>query len=175
MVCASEEGCFRYRLAYAAILFLSFGWCFLFFSVPLLSTGETGFRKVAGFIVLFFSRICHQAPDRSFCLLGQPLAVCSRCTGIYVGFLLGVIVYPFFKTLGRVTLPGRRVLLLGVVPTVLEVLLVRLGLIQDDPMVRSVTGSILGGVVAFYVLPAVFDIVNLRTQRMRSRYGGDSE
>jgi uncharacterized membrane protein len=42
-----------------------------------------------------FGHLCHQMPDRSFWISGQPMAVCSRCLGIYSGFALGWILLPF--------------------------------------------------------------------------------
>lgn len=41
-----------------------------------------------------FELLCHQLPDRSFWLGGQPMAVCSRCLGVYGGMLAGVILTP---------------------------------------------------------------------------------
>lgn len=38
-----------------------------------------------------FSPFCHQYADRSWCLLGEPLAVCIRCLGVYCGAALGGI------------------------------------------------------------------------------------
>ena len=35
--------------------------------------------------------VCHQKAERSFSLAGQPLPVCARCTGIYVGAALTVL------------------------------------------------------------------------------------
>jgi uncharacterized membrane protein len=32
---------------------------------------------------------CHRQPERSLWLHGEPLPVCSRCTGVIVGYLLG--------------------------------------------------------------------------------------
>jgi uncharacterized membrane protein len=36
----------------------------------------------------FFALACHQDPARSFWLFGAPLAVCTRCFGIYAGAAL---------------------------------------------------------------------------------------
>ena len=36
-----------------------------------------------------FSPFCHQYADRSWSLLGEPLAVCIRCWGVYSGAALG--------------------------------------------------------------------------------------
>lgn len=45
-----------------------------------------------------FVHLCHQMPDRSFWLNGQPMAVCSRCLGIYSGLFTGLVIGP---VLGR--------------------------------------------------------------------------
>ncbi len=49
-----------------------------------------------------FAIVCHQQPERSLWLAGSPLAVCARCSGIYFGALLGLLLQ----------LPARRRLLL---------------------------------------------------------------
>ena len=36
---------------------------------------------------------CHQREDRSFKIKGWQLPICSRCTGILTGQLIGVIIY----------------------------------------------------------------------------------
>ena len=41
-----------------------------------------------------FDLVCHQMHDRSYSLHGASLAVCSRCTGIYGGFALAVLLMP---------------------------------------------------------------------------------
>ncbi len=35
--------------------------------------------------------VCHQIPERSFILNGQRLPLCARCTGTFLGALLGVV------------------------------------------------------------------------------------
>lgn len=44
-------------------------------------------------IMEFFAPLCHQIPERSFSLAGEPLAVCHRCTGIYAGLLVGAFLW----------------------------------------------------------------------------------
>ena len=48
----------------------------------------------------FFMRLgnrcgCHQREDRSFKIKGWQFPICSRCTGILVGQLLGILIYIF--------------------------------------------------------------------------------
>ena len=37
-----------------------------------------------------FRALCHEQPERSLPLLGEPMVVCSRCAGLYLGVVLGV-------------------------------------------------------------------------------------
>lgn len=42
-----------------------------------------------------FSMLCHQMPDRSIWLSDAPMAVCSRCFGIYAAMFVTVVLAPF--------------------------------------------------------------------------------
>ena len=42
------------------------------------------------FVYLAGARVCHQRPERSFRIGTTPLPVCARCTGLYVGAVLGL-------------------------------------------------------------------------------------
>src|SRR5919108_3827467 len=65
-------------------------WCFaIFFPAAAAAVGGGAVRWASGGAYQFFSRICHQADERSFHVFGAKLAVCARCTGVYVGFLIG--------------------------------------------------------------------------------------
>ncbi len=61
--------------------------CLCAVAAPILLARSHG--TAASVLYLLFSRICHQMPERSFSLLGYPLAVCHRCMGIYAGLFLG--------------------------------------------------------------------------------------
>lgn len=48
----------------------------------------------------FFMRLgnrwgCHQREDRSFKIKGWQFPICSRCTGILIGQIIGIIIYLF--------------------------------------------------------------------------------
>ncbi len=157
-----EKQLFRFQHAYIFILSFAILWCFLFISVPFLREGGTLSRKVLVFITLFFSPICHQIPSRSFQILGYPIAVCARCSGIYIGFLLGTIAYPFFKKLERLVLPSRWILIAGIFPMVLEISLSKMGVIHSNLYLIGASGFVIGSVMAFYVIPAVFQLINIQ-------------
>jgi uncharacterized membrane protein len=60
-------------------------------------------------IWFFFSGICHQLPAHSLHYQGQPLPLCARCTGTFVGALLAVIVLMAIGRGRRAGLPRRSV------------------------------------------------------------------
>jgi uncharacterized membrane protein len=101
-----------------------------------------------------FAAICHQIPARSLWLWQHPLAVCARCMGIYSGFFVGLnsyfLIYPrSFSS----TLPARRYLLYALLPTTLDFLYGWLGWGQNTTLSRTLTGSIAGAGLAYYLLP----------------------
>ena len=47
---------------------------------------------VAYFLRRCFALVCHQDPERSFWIVGAPIAICVRCLGIYLGVSAGAFV-----------------------------------------------------------------------------------
>lgn len=39
----------------------------------------------------FWAPTCHQKSDRSFFYHGWQFPICARCTGLYLGYLLGIV------------------------------------------------------------------------------------
>lgn len=149
------------QFIYILILGFSFFWCFLFISVPFFRSGGSFLRRVSVLSTLFFAPVCHQIPERSFHIMGCPIAVCARCSGIYIGFLLGTIVYPFVRNLETVMLPPRWILGIGIIPMILEMCLSRLGVIGTHRYLLGLSGLVLGGVIAFIVIPSVFELFHI--------------
>ena len=112
-----------------------------------------------------FGRVCHQIPERAFYIEGHPFAVCARCTGIYVGFGVGVLIYPLVRSLSRGDAPERRWLLFAVIPTVLDFALGLFNLLENTHLSRTLTGTLLGAVVAFYVVPGLMDLSRMSFRR----------
>src|SRR6185503_9822080 len=59
----------------------------------------SGHSEIAEGIYRDFGIFCHQRPDRSYFIEGHKLAVCSRCTGLYAGFALTLLLYPLIRSL----------------------------------------------------------------------------
>ena len=36
---------------------------------------------------------CHQRPERSFFYKGYQFPLCARCTGLVIGYLMGILIY----------------------------------------------------------------------------------
>jgi uncharacterized membrane protein len=111
------------------------------------------------------SRFCHQIPERSFYLDGHPLAVCARCAGIYFGFAAGVLLYPLVRSLWRSDAPARKWLLVALVPTALDFGLDFFHIWENTHLTRLVTGALLGGITAFYVVPGLLDLSRMSFRR----------
>jgi len=47
-------------------------------------------------LLILGSRVCHQIDERSFHFGIRKFPLCARCTGIYIGFFVGMITVWFF-------------------------------------------------------------------------------
>ncbi len=116
-------------------------WCGAIIAAPLFDSG---------LLYGLFSSICHQYPERSWFLSGQPLAVCIRCTSIYVGFLVAL----------ALRLPPRTGFLrFAVVLTGVEVVVAHM--VIDMEVVRSLSGLLLGLSAGGFVAQGVRELVGL--------------
>lgn len=138
---------------YAVVLLLSFVWLVVIFAPPQLMA--EGHPLSAMILYRGLSAICHQLPERSFQLHGFPLGVCSRCTGIYLGFTFGLMFYPFARSLRETAMPARRWLILAGLPMLIDFGGGFLGLFTNTFASRAATGFLAGAVTAFYILPGL--------------------
>ncbi len=49
--------------------------------------------------------ICHQIPERSFVLGGRPLPLCARCTGTFLGAMVGLVAVALRRRLRATRMP----------------------------------------------------------------------
>jgi|ERR1043165_4373863 uncharacterized membrane protein len=128
-----------------------------------------GHDSVALIIYAAFSKFCHQIRERSFEVAGHPFAVCARCTGIYFGFAASVLVYPLARSLKRTDAPARWWLLVALLPTAIDFALDFFGILENTHWSRLLTGALLGGVTAFYVVPGLMDLSRMSFRRSTLR------
>lgn len=106
-----------------------------------------------------FSGLCHQLPQRSFCINGQPMAVCSRCFGIYSSFGLGWLGLPLLAQLKERLIPSARTLLIAAVfLNILDFLGNLLGFWHNTLVSRMVAGSTVGLLAATFLSTSFFHI-----------------
>ena len=94
--------------------------------------------------------VCHQIPERSFHLFGEPLAACHRCTGLYAGFTLGVLIWPWLPGLAARLSAHPRWVVVFFVP-----LLVDWAMVWNTPATRFATGVVASFPVALLALVAL--------------------
>lgn len=119
-----------------------------------------------------FAPVCHQMPSRSLHVGGVPLAVCDRCTGIYLGLPIGVASVGWgrrvWKTLGA---HGRYLLLGSLVPLGIDWIGPILGLWGNGPVSRILTGVLFGSVATSYVTDRLLHRVARTTSPEGPRQG----
>jgi uncharacterized membrane protein len=91
--------------------------------------------------------------------------VCSRCTGVYFGLVLGFVVYPIFRKISETEPLPRVWLILSMVPIGVDWLLTYVGFWENTFFTRFSTGLILGTACAVYIIPALSEIALLVVQR----------
>jgi uncharacterized membrane protein len=148
------------KITYALILTGEILWCAAIVLAPVFAA-STGMLKEAGEVLyVFFGRICHQMDTRSFYINGMPFGVCARCTAIYMGFLAGTIVYPFLRGIGNSRIPHRRILAFACIPVLIDVFPWHAGLYETTIATRTISGSILGLALTFFIVPAAVKAVS---------------
>ncbi|MGK7370158.1 MAG: DUF2085 domain-containing protein [Candidatus Halalkalibacterium sp. M3_1C_030] len=119
-----------------------------------------------------FSGLCHQDPQRSFWINGTPMAVCTRCFGIYSAIFTGWIAFPMISKLLHGIDGYKRWLLTGIIViNFIDVLGNYLGLWQNTQLSRYVLGSMIGMTA---VLVIGYEFIGINQINMKGiKYGTD--
>lgn len=129
-------------------------WLGLIFLAPLLRYLDSPFHAV---IYAAFAPTCHQEPSRCFFIFSYPLAVCARCLGIYGGFFLGTISFPFISNSKKPELPTNRIFFLFSFPIVTDTAGNFLGLWSTSGVLRLISGLIWGVILPYYFITGIFE------------------
>lgn len=151
----------KFILIYVLTLFGIMIWLVLISSAPYLQSQSSNLAKL---IYAVFSPTCHQIPSRCVYAFGYPLAVCARCFGIYTGFLLGTIFFPFVKGFSVPSLPKAKVIIIAALPIAMDATGNILGFWTSANWTRFMTGTLWGIVLPFYFLAGISDLI-LRQKR----------
>jgi uncharacterized membrane protein len=96
--------------------------------------------------------VCHQRPERSFHIHGRQLAVCARCTGLYVSALAGGLLALAFGVAALSPSRARMWLAIAAVPTLLTVSLELAGVAYPSNTTRMLSALPLGAVAGWIVV-----------------------
>ena len=132
---------------------------------------ENGWMNISAPIYKFFSFLCHQQSARSFHLHEHQFAVCARCFGIYFGLLLGFIVYLFLPKIEEIEPLSRIWLFLALIPIGIDWSLTAFDIWENTHLSRFLTGLILGGTCAIFIVPALVELVRLLSKKSKRQSG----
>lgn len=155
---------------YLIFLIITLIWNILIVLAPVFYASNGILKSISDFSYSFFSVTCHQFDNRSYHLLGEKYAVCSRCLSIYWAFLFSVIIYPFFKGFNNVKLPSLWFLIIPGIIVFLDAALDFLGVFKNSYLTRSVSGALIGFVLPYYLIPGFYNFSNEMFLYFKSNY-----
>lgn len=119
-------------------------WMAAFSIFPLLAPVllAQGLAQPASLLYSAYGHVCHQAPERSFFILGQKVAYCQRDTAVYLSVLAAGLAYSFVRH--RVRSLDWRLYCLLVCPMAVDGLTQLLGWRESTWELRSLTGVLFG-------------------------------
>jgi len=123
------------------------------FATPWLDTRGS---SAAIWLRFAYAPLCHQMPERSLDLAGASLAVCARCTGLYLGGLAGIVLGLWFFRHSR--RPRPMWLAWAAAPTVVDVLLSWIGLPGLPGLPRMLLALVPGAVAGIFLALAVAEL-----------------
>jgi len=94
------------------------------------------------------SLVCHQKVERTLWVGGHYLPVCARCTGAYLGLLLGYVLIPFLRSGKARGPPDLYVSLILTLPLWVDSIGQTLGFWSSTNDVRLITGLLFGVTLA---------------------------
>lgn len=121
---------------------------------------HSGFALVARLLYATLAPVCHQLASRSFLWLGYPLGLCARCTGLLLGFSVGVM-WIYLRRRGRPKLPHRAWLLGSGAFLGADSMAPWLGLYANTHMTRCLTGWLFGACVAPCAVIAIAELLEM--------------
>jgi uncharacterized membrane protein len=89
--------------------------------------------------------LCHQIPERCFKINNEPMQLCARCFGFYLGLIIGLCLPFIFIDIFEIRITTLlAILLLGVAPMALDGITQLFRLRSSNNNLRFVTGIIAG-------------------------------
>jgi uncharacterized membrane protein len=118
----------------------------------------------------FYAVVCHQFESRSLAIAGNHMAVCARCTGIYAGFLIGLIAIRLIAPLREFRPHAITAIAVSVFPMVLHVIVETLNVIEPSISLRIVTGLWSGAGFSMILHRSLTEIIHSRILIKNNRH-----
>lgn len=147
-----------------ALLAACLGWLALVVAPPLAAAAGWPYGELLHWVL---HPVCHQIPERSFHLFGAPFAACTRCTGLYLGFTLGVAAWPHLPRLAGALAGQPRWVAAFMAPLVIDVW------VENTAVSRFATGLAAAFPCALLPLLAIAERREARSQEARNQTGGE--
>lgn len=106
-------------------------------------------------LMLSFSKICHQIPERSPHIAGIALGVCHRCYGIYLGLPLAAIGFLFLRSLPVASQTLRMGLFGSLALLAVDWGAPLLNLWHNTTATRMITGLLFGLIAGYYLVRVI--------------------
>ena len=100
--------------------------------------------------------VCHQLPERSMFLGNIYMPVCCRCSGIYIGFFLSIIMLFLMHRKRQSGMPPLYIIIIScffIVSTFADGLLSYFGVYETNNVIRMITGYLSGMGIAVIIYP----------------------
>ena len=152
---------------YVVFTFLVLLWCAGIVAAPLLR--HAGLQSTADITYSMFSRICHQNDVHSFHVEGEKFGVCIRCSAIYFGFLIGLLILPVSGALKRIRSPKPMYVIAVIVPMLVDAVLNDSGLHISTTMTRLATGFLFGSVMPWCIMPHLLEACSQLLQKKKNQ------
>jgi len=121
---------------------------------------------------LLYASVCHQKAERTLTLLGEPMAVCSRCAGLYFGAAVAVFLAAWMPRV--LWWPHRFWFFAALLPTAIDATLPWLGLPQLTLVPRHFVAWPAGFAAGwFFALGIAFLVTNSKVTLEKSVEVGD--
>jgi len=127
------------------------------FLAPLfIRSGNDFLRGIAALNYIFNLYMCHQMPERTFFIFGEPMPLCERCMAIFIGAL---VAYPSAGL--RVRFPkwmqSWPFVVLALVPIAVDGITQFLGMRESNTYERFSSGFIAAFAVTFFLIATILD------------------
>ncbi len=145
---------FRIYILFTILVML---WCVGIVVAPALKQIN---NETAQGLYSFYSKVCHQQGEHSFHLGNEKFGVCMRCTSIYFGFCLSLLLMPLFGALKRNKITDKKFLTIILMPMLIDIVLNFLNISSSTVETRILSGLLFGLASPWFILPLIISAIS---------------